>query len=261
MNQTLPIAWNDAPDHGQIAHGFLNEESKLHFFNVSTLEIFPRALNEGPTSTLVSDGYLDDLPRTSRVRIRTFSAPRFTPGRNKQLTWKQPGWLPCDALGARPREPHITSRNDSSARPQQLERPQHGHRLGHHFDTLQYTEYKPSQQHNNFEWLFQANHTTGNSFDSVYTFSYTSYDDLLRQSSTDFSHAQHTGPHICSMWLSSCFSNTFANVLLLLLLIEIVLILSFIYYSILVQVKSQAHQTLQKLRRLSKAAISCICLR
>ena len=57
VNQTLSIAWNDAPDNGQIAYGFLNEESKLHFFNVSTLEIFPRALNEGPTSTLVSDGY------------------------------------------------------------------------------------------------------------------------------------------------------------------------------------------------------------
>ena len=133
------------------------------------------------------------------------------------------------------------------------------HSPGNHFDTLQCTEYRPSQQYNNFEWLFQANHSTENSSDSVHTFSYTSYDDLFHQSSTDFSHTQHTSPNSCSiMGPFSCFSNTLANVLLLLLLIEIVTILSFIHYSILVQVKSQAHQTLQQFWRLFKAAISCL---
>ena len=73
-NQTLSIARNNPPDGEQIEYGFLNEEPRLQFFNVSSLENFPRVLNAGPTSTLGSDEHLDDLLRTSRVRIRPFFA-------------------------------------------------------------------------------------------------------------------------------------------------------------------------------------------
>ena len=227
-NQTLSIAGNNPPNGEQIEHGFLISEPRLQFFNVSSLENFPRDLNAGPTSTLVSDEHLDDLLRTSRVRIRPF-ASRSTSARNKQLTWKQPGWLPWNALGARPRETYSTSRNDSSTQLQQLKRPEHGHRLENHFDTLQYTEYRHLQQYNNFDWLFQANHSTENSFDSVHTSSYTFYDGLYHQSFADISYTQHTSPDSCNMWLKSCISSTVSSVLLLLLLTTIVVILSILH--------------------------------
>ena len=256
-NQTLSIAGNNPPNGEQIEYGFLISEPRLQFFNVSSLENFPRDLNAGPTSTLVSDEHLDDLLRTSRVRIRPF-ASRFTSAQNKQLTWEQPGWLPWNALGARPRETDSTPRNDSSTQLQQLKSPEYGHCLEHHSNTLQCTEYRPLQQYNNSGWLFQANHSTENSFDSVHTFSYTFYDGLYHQSFADISYAQHTGPDSCNMWLKSCISSTASSVLLLLLLTTIVVILSFTYYSIPIQVRLYTHQLSQEFWRHSTAAMHCL---
>ena len=258
VNQTLSVAWNDAPDNGLIGYGFLNEESKLHFFNVSTLEIFPRALNEGPTSTLVSDGYLDDLLRTSRVRTRTFSAPRFTPGQNKQSTWKQPGWLLWNAADARQRGPHDAPSGNASTHPGQHERADSSRRIEHDFETVHHTTSRPSQHYNSLEWPSQANHNAKNTSDSVHTFSYTFYDGLYHQSFAAHSYTQHTSPDNCNMWLKSCISSTASSVLLLLLLTTIVAILSFTYYSIPIQVRLYTHQLSQEFWRHSTAAMRCL---